>query len=60
MLSTDTRLVEICSMISEQILSREISGEQSWRFDLADRAKGIYIVRVVQGSEIEMRRAVKQ
>ncbi len=57
---TGTRLVEIYSMMGELILSRVISGEQSWQFDLADRAKGIYIVRVVQGREVEMRKVVKQ
>ncbi len=57
---TGTKLVEIYSMIGELIISREISGEQSWRFNLGDRAKGIYIVRVVQGSEIEIWKVVKQ
>jgi hypothetical protein len=55
-----SRLVEIYSMMGELIISREISGEQSWRFNLAGKAKGIYIVRVVQGSEMEIWKVVKQ
>jgi len=58
--NTGAGLVEIYSMIGELVLSRELSDKQSWKFDLADKAKGIYIIRVVQGSEIETRKVVKQ
>jgi hypothetical protein len=57
---TSPRQIEIYGMLGELILSKEISGEQRWQFNLADRAKGIYIVRVVQGSEIEITKVVKR
>ena len=52
--------VEIYGIMGEQILRQEVSGFTIYEFDLSTQARGIYIVRVLNGDKMEIQRVVKQ
>jgi hypothetical protein len=52
--------VEISSMVGERILRQELSAASQYQIDLSRYQPGIYLVRVIQGSEAGVLKVVKK
>ncbi|MBE0661406.1 MAG: S8 family serine peptidase [Bacteroidales bacterium] len=55
-----TVMVEIYGVMGEQILRQEVSGFMMYELDLSSQPRGIYIVRVLSGDELEIQRVIRQ
>jgi hypothetical protein len=55
-----TVTIEIYGVMGEQILKQEVSGFMMYEFDLSTQPRGIYIVRVLNGDEMEIQRVIRQ
>jgi hypothetical protein len=55
-----TVMVEIYGAMGEQILRQEVSGFMMYEFDLSNQPRGIYIIRVLDGSEMGIERVIRQ
>ena len=52
--------VEIFSMHGDRVFSAELNGNKTQELSLSDRPAGIYIVRVISGSQTEIARIIKE
>jgi hypothetical protein len=52
--------VEIYGMLGERLLSQELSGASLYRLDMSAMPRGMYILRVLKGQEVEVQRIIKQ
>ncbi|MBE0663292.1 MAG: T9SS type A sorting domain-containing protein [Bacteroidales bacterium] len=52
--------VEIFSLIGESIMNVELPELKQYLFDLSDRQPGIYLIKVMQGSDIGVEKLIKQ
>jgi hypothetical protein len=52
--------VEIYGILGEKILKKDLYGVKQHVFDLSGRQHGIYLIRVVNGSETGMTKIIKQ
>lgn len=52
--------VEIFGMMGERVLQSQLSGQNQYEFDLSNSPRGVYIVRVLQGTEMGVLRVIKQ
>lgn len=53
-------LIEIFGAMGERIIIREISGVGSYSIDLSDRSKGLYFIRVSNGTSTAIEKVIKQ
>ncbi|MBE0663289.1 MAG: T9SS type A sorting domain-containing protein [Bacteroidales bacterium] len=58
--TTSAILVEIYSLMGEQILKQSVSGHYLYEFDLSGQPRGVYIVRVISGDEMGIQRVIRQ
>lgn len=56
---TTTIFVEVFGMMGERILAKEVSGFSLYELDLSEQAKGVYIVRISDGSTVAVERIIK-
>ena len=52
--------VEIYGMMGELVQQTTLIGERSYQFNLSDKPRGIYIVRVLQGESLYMEKVIRQ
>jgi len=52
--------VEIYSMMGKLVQQTTLFGERSYRFDLSNKPRGIYIVRVLHGENLYMEKVIRQ
>lgn len=52
--------IEIYSMMGELVQQTTLIGERSYQFNLSDRPRGIYILRVLQGESLYMEKVIRQ
>jgi PKD repeat protein len=57
--NSSTRLVEIYSMMGELVLSKEVIGNGTLKFDLSKQAGGVYIIRLTQDDKSILRKIVR-
>lgn len=51
--------VEIFTMIGETLMQAEIAGQNQYTFDLSSGPQGIYLIKVLKGNQIDVRRVIK-
>jgi hypothetical protein len=52
--------VEIYGMMGELVQQTTLLGEKNYQFNLSDKPRGIYIVRVLQGESLYMGKVIRQ
>jgi hypothetical protein len=52
--------VEIYGMMGERLLQNELFGSQLYQFDMSTMPKGVYILRIMHGGQVESQRIIKQ
>jgi hypothetical protein len=53
-------IVEIYTMLGEQIVRKNISGLRKYEFDLSTQSNAVYIIRILNGETIGFERVIKQ
>ncbi|MBE0661968.1 MAG: carboxypeptidase regulatory-like domain-containing protein [Bacteroidales bacterium] len=52
-------VVEVYSMIGERLLQAELAGQSQYNFDLTSSPQGIYLVKVLKGNLIDVKRIIR-
>jgi hypothetical protein len=52
-------VVEIYSMLGERIVSSRLLGSTQYEFDLSEKPRGVYLVRVVNGDAVGIEKVIK-
>lgn len=52
-------VVEIYSMLGEKIVSSRLSGSTQYEFDLSEKPRGVYLVRVLNGDAVDIEKVIK-
>jgi hypothetical protein len=55
-----TLIIEVYSMLGENLLRTELPAETHYTLDLTGRQPGMYIVRVIRGQEMDFVKVVKR
>jgi hypothetical protein len=52
-------VVEIYSMLGERIISSRLLGSTQYEFDLSEKPRGVYLVRVLNGDAVGFEKVIK-
>ena len=58
--ATEPILVEICTMMGKQVLQAELPARQQHDFDATGWPKGVYLIRVITGNGMSVRKLVRE
>lgn len=53
-------VIEVYNMVGERIIHHELSGQLFHQFDLSENKPGLYLIKVIRGSEVRIEKIIKQ